>query len=65
MAEIKTASSRRNTRDGLAGGVARTKMVDPDVIRQKYHFLFEALKAADLLDSCVVHRDLLGVGDDA
>ena len=30
IAEMKTASSRQNTRDGSAGGVKRTKMVGPN-----------------------------------
>ena len=40
-------------------------MVGPDVARRKYHFLFEALKAANLLETLMVARDILGVGGDA
>ena len=40
-------------------------VVGPEATRRKYHLLFEALKAANLLDSLLVHRDLLGVERDA
>ena len=39
-------------------------LVGPEAIRfQKYHILFEALKANDLDESLIVARDLTGVGN--
>lgn len=39
-------------------------MVGPEAIRQKYHILFEALKANDLDESLIVAHDLTGAAKD-